>query len=75
MREHNESCIRADGYETEIIIRETYKGHIRTLTVEENGQLYYQQSTHDGCLHNGTETFLDKFIQSFPSPHFSFHNY
>lgn len=56
-----------NDYESEIIIRDSFKKGFRTLTVEENGKTYYQQTRHIVCMHKGTETFLDKFLQRFNS--------
>ena len=53
--------------ESEIIIHDSFKKGFRTLTVKENGKIYYQQTIHISCAHEGTETFLDKFLQRFNS--------
>ncbi len=53
-----------NDYESEIIIRDSFKKGFHTLTVEENGEVYYQQTRHITC-YKGTETFLDKFLQRF----------
>ena len=47
--------------ETEIIVKERFDGEYHTISVEENGTVYFTQTRHSSC-YQGTQTFLDEFI-------------
>ncbi|MBP5506900.1 MAG: hypothetical protein J6Y23_03500 [Prevotella sp.] len=65
MEKQEKSKLIVENYDTVITIRDTLKDGMHTLTVEENGCVYYQQSKHLGLPHKETETFLEKFLQLF----------
>ena len=65
MEKQEKSKLLAENCETVITIRDTLKDGMRTLSVETNGIVHFLQSTSLACLNNGTETFLDEFLQRF----------
>ena len=58
----NKSVLIADKSEETITIRDIMENGVRTLSIEENGKIYFQQSTAFECIPNGAKTFLDEFL-------------
>ena len=58
----NNKHINDDIMESIITIKEKCEGDYHTISVEENGELYYIQTRHSSC-HMGTKTFLDDFLE------------
>ena len=61
------SVLIADKLEETITIRDILENGVRTLSIEENGKIYYQQSTAFECIPNGAKTFLDEFLDRLSS--------
>lgn len=60
MEQKNNAIV--NNTETIITIKEKWNGDYHTISVEENGELYYTQTRHNWC-HEGTKTFLDEFLE------------
>jgi hypothetical protein len=50
--------------EAKIIIKENYADDYIEKSIESaDGHVFYRQVTHNSCMHRGTKTFLDSFLE------------